>query len=158
MSVKRQRAPKSRPGAGTSSSQAVIRQVIQLEKRVWKAAQQRDAAEFSKLVPEDAVMIFRSGIVRQPDYLKTMASRTIERYELRGIRGFLPNPTTAILLYRAVRLGSQGGRAFPAEPVVECTTWIRRRGRWVAILNQETPIAPAPAPLARARRAARSRR
>jgi hypothetical protein len=156
--VKRQRNPKSRPRAGSGSSQAVIRQVIQLEKRVWKAAQRRDAAEFSKLVPEDAVMIFRSGIVRQPDYLKTMASRTIEQYELRDIRGFMPNPTTAILLYRAVRPGREAGREFPAEPVVEATTWIRRGGRWVAILNQETPITAEPTALTQPRRAARTRR
>jgi hypothetical protein len=122
------------------SKSDAIETVIRLEKRVWEVAQQRNAAEFQKLVPADAVMIFQSGIVLQPEYLVTMNARTISRYELRDIRAFMPNATTVILYYEALRLGEQNGAAFPSGPVVESTTWIRRGKRWVAILNQETPI------------------
>ena len=125
-------SPRSKSGA--------IETVIRLEKRVWEVAQQRNAAEFQKLVPADAVMIFQSGIVLQPEYLVTMNARTISRYEIRDIRAFMPNATTVILCYEALRLGEQNGEAFPSGPVIESTTWIRRGKRWVAILNQETPI------------------
>jgi hypothetical protein len=125
-------SPRSKSGA--------IETVIRLEKRVWEVAQQRNAAEFQKLVPADAVMIFQSGIVLQPEYLATMNTRTISRYEIRDMRAFMPNATTVILYYEALRLGEQNGTAFPSGPVVESTTWIRRGKRWVAILNQETPI------------------
>jgi hypothetical protein len=125
-------SPRSKSGA--------IETVIRLEKRVWKVAQQRNAAEFKKLVPADAVMIFQSGIVLQPEYLVTMNARTISRYEIREMRAFMPNATTVILCYEALRLGEQNGEAFPSGPVIESTTWIRRGKRWVAILNQETPI------------------
>ena len=122
------------------SKSDAIETVIRLEKRVWEVAQQRNAAEFQKLVPADAVMIFQSGIVLQPEYLVTMSARTISRYEIRDMRAFMPNATTVILYYEALRLGEQNGAAFPSGPVVESTTWIRRGKRWVAILNQETPI------------------
>jgi hypothetical protein len=122
------------------SSASIIKSVIRLEERVWKTAQDRDAREFKKLVPSDAVMIFQSGIVLQPEYLATMSERTISRYEIRGVRGFMPNATTVILCYEALRLGEEGGKAFPSSPVIESTTWIKRGKRWVAILNQETPI------------------
>jgi hypothetical protein len=122
------------------SKSDAIETVIRLEKRVWEVAQQRNAAEFQKLVPADAVMIFQSGIVLQPEYLVTMKARTICRYEIRDIRAFMPNATTVILYYEALRLGEQNGTAFPSGPVIESTTWIRRGKRWVAILNQETPI------------------
>jgi hypothetical protein len=125
-------SPRSKSGA--------IETVIRLEKRVWEVAQQRNAAEFQKLVPADAVMIFQSGIVLQPEYLVTMNARTISRYEIREMRAFMPNATTVILCYEALRLGEQNGEAFPSGPVIESTTWIRRGKRWVAILNQETPI------------------
>lgn len=120
---------------------SIINSVIRLEKRVWKAAQQRNVVEFKKLVPADAVMIFQSGIVPQPEYLATMTDRTISRYEIRGIRGFMPNATTVILLYEALRLGEEGGKTFPSGSVIESTTWIKRDDNWVAILNQETPVA-----------------
>ncbi|MGA8866198.1 MAG: nuclear transport factor 2 family protein [Candidatus Sulfotelmatobacter sp.] len=119
---------------------AIINAIIRLEQRVWRVAQERDANAFKELVPADAIMIFQSGIVLQPEYLATMHQRTISRYELRRIRGFMPNATTVILYYEAIRLGEEAGRTFPAGTVIESTTWIKRGRRWVAILNQETPI------------------
>jgi hypothetical protein len=125
----------------TRAMSATIKSVIRLEERVWKVAQERNAVEFEKLVPADAVMIFQSGIVLQPEYLATMNVRTISRYEIRNMRSFMPNAATVILYYEALRLGEQDGEAFPSSPVVESTTWIKRGNRWVAILNQETPVA-----------------
>ncbi len=122
------------------SKRATIDAVIRLEKRVWKAAQDRNAKEFKELVPSDAMMIFQSGIVLQPEYLATMNDRTIARYELGRIDGFMPNATTVILHYEALRHGEEAGQAFPTGAVIESTTWIKRSGRWVAILNQETPV------------------
>jgi Domain of unknown function (DUF4440) len=119
---------------------AIVHRIIRLEERVWKVAQERDAVGFAELVPVDAVMIFQSGIVTQPEYLATMKERTISRYELRDIRGFMPNATTVVLCYEALRLGEESGEAFPSSPVIESTTWIKRGKRWVAILNQETPV------------------
>ena len=129
-----------KPRENSRSSASIIKSVIRLEERVWKTAQDRNAREFKKLVPSDAVMIFQSGIVLQPEYLATMNERTISRFEIRGIRGFMPNATTVILYYEALRLGEEGGKAFPSSPAIESTTWIKRGKRWVAILNQETPV------------------
>ena len=78
------------------STEAIIRDVIEQEERVWRAAQARDREAFSKLVPTDGVMIFQSGIVKQPEYLATMNLRTVAHAELKNIRGFMPNSTTAI--------------------------------------------------------------
>lgn len=124
------------------TAEAVIQAVIELENRVWKAAQQRDVPGFSRLVPADAVMIFQSGIVSQPDYVATMPERTISHYEIRNLRGFMPAPGTVILVYEATRAGSFREKSFPLGAVIESTTWVMRKGRWVAVLNQETPVAP----------------
>jgi hypothetical protein len=123
------------------ATRRIIKTVIGLEERVWRAAQERDARVFNELVPADAIMIFQSGVVLQPEYLATMNERTISRYELGHIKGFMPNATTVILYYKALRLGEEGGKTFPTGAVLESTTWIKRAGRWVAVLNQETPIA-----------------
>lgn len=123
------------------TAEAVIQAVIELENRVWKAAQQRDVPGFSRLVPADAVMIFQSGIVPQPDYVATMSERTISHYELRNMRGFVPAPGIVILIYEATREGIFRGESFPSGPVIESTTWVLRDGCWVAVLNQETPVA-----------------
>jgi hypothetical protein len=126
----------------SAADRALIRKIVELEKEVWKVAQDRDATRFAELVPADAVMIFQSGILTQPEYLATMSTRTISRYEIRNIRGFVAHAATVILMYEAVRLGEEGGEEFPSGPVIESTTWIKRRSRWVAVLNQETPTQP----------------
>jgi hypothetical protein len=53
----------------------------------------------------------------------------------------MPNAKTVILIYTTQRLGSENGRTFPEATVIESTTWIKRGKKWVAVLNQETPIA-----------------
>jgi hypothetical protein len=128
---------RSRNGAAKRST---IARIIELEKEVWKVAQDRDAARFKELVPSDALMIFQSGVVTQPEYLATMKQRTILRYELRNVRGFMPTATTAVLYYEAERIGQESGEHFPSCTVIESTTWVKRGRRWVAVLNQETPI------------------
>ena len=117
-----------------------MRHVIEQEKRVWKAAKERDAEAFRQLVADDGIMIFRSGIMRQPEYLATMNSRTVAHAKWKRVKGFMPNLTTVILTYETVRIGSFRGKRFPSNPVIESTTWIKRGKRWVAILNQETHV------------------
>jgi hypothetical protein len=121
-------------------SQRQIAKVAQLEKQVWKAAKQRNRADFAKLVPADALMIFRGGAMTQPEYLATIGDRSIEENPIEPILSFMPNRTTIILVYKTARTGCERGRALPAGPVIESTVWIRRGRRWVAILNQETPV------------------
>lgn len=134
------RGSKNTRDSKATAARAIINSVIRLEKRVWQVAQRRDADAFAQLVPSDAVMIFQSGIMSQPEYLATMHERTISRYKLHNIHGFMPNARTVILHYEALRLGEEAGNSFPKGIVIESTTWVKRRGRWVAILNQETPI------------------
>ncbi len=69
-----------------------------------------------------------------------MKSRTVSHSKWRKMKGFMPNATTVILTYETVRVGSYEGKKFPSNPVIESTTWIKRGRRWVAILNQETPV------------------
>ena len=128
-------------GSSARHTEATIETVIPLEEQVWKAAQKRDVEGFIRLVPADAVMIFQSGIVSQPDYVATMRERTISHYQLRNMRGFMPAPNIVILIYEATRAGNFRGKSFPLGSVIESTTWVRRKGRWVAVLNQETPVA-----------------
>lgn len=136
----KRRVRKSQQRTRTDRSQLHIGEVIQLEKEVWKAARARDATKFAELVPADAVMIFQSGIVTQPDYIATMHGRTLQKNTIWDLRGYMPNRTTVILTYQTVRRGNYRGKRFPSTPVIESTIWIKREGRWVAVLNQETPI------------------
>jgi hypothetical protein len=134
------RLDKSGRSSRARRSASQIREVVRLEKEVWRAARQRDVQRFTALVPQDALMIFQTGIVTQPAYVATMQDRTLESNEIADLRGYMPNSRTVILTYRTVRAGSEKGSPFPSGSVVESTVWIKRGKRWVAVLNQETPL------------------
>jgi hypothetical protein len=129
-----------RRGYPSARSKMEIRKVMRLEREVWKAAREKNAGNFAELVPADALMIFQSGILTQPDYIATMHGRTLEENTIEDLRGRMPNANTVILTYETVRAGNFEGQLFPSTRVIESTTWIRRGKRWVAILNQETPL------------------
>ena len=98
----KRRHSKSTRKHSPNSEAAIINDVIRLEKRVWKSSPEERRDRLQKLVPADAIMIFQSGVVLQPEYLATMNERTISRYELRRFRGFMPNAKTVILYYEAL--------------------------------------------------------
>ena len=110
-----------------------MRHVIEQEELVWKAGKDRDAEAFRQLVADNGIMIFRGGIMRRPEYLATMNSRTLSHAKWKRMKGFMPNPTTVVLIYETVRIGSFRGKKLPSNPVIESTTWIKRKKRWVAI-------------------------
>jgi hypothetical protein len=133
-------AKKRAAGLDRMKMSSEIRRVMNLEREVWRAAKEKDAAAFAKLVPSDGLMVFQSGMMTQPGYLATMRDRTLEENAIEDLQGFMPNANTVILTYKTVRAGSYQGKAFPDSTVIESTVWIRRGKSWVAILNQETPL------------------
>src|SRR5580700_2583216 len=116
--------------------------VIANERAVWESVKQKDAARFSGLVADDARMIFDTGILTKADFLKSLPDRTILDYKLESFTVLKPNSQTVILIYKATRSGLNKGKPFPPSSVHEASVWVLRKGQWIAVLNQETPIAP----------------
>jgi hypothetical protein len=121
-------------------SAGIAATILAHEKAVWEAAKQGDMDGFRKLVADDARMIFSSGIRTRQEYIESTATRQIKSYSLDDFQVFLPAPNTAIAIYKATISGVFAGKDVPATTVREASVWIKRGGRWVAVLNQETPM------------------
>ena len=115
--------------------------VIENEKAVWEAAKAKDVTHFKLLVAEDARMVFESGVFTRAAYLSGLPDRTITNFTLTDFTVLRPTARTAIVIYKASRSGTYKGRPFPPATVREASVWVKRDGRWVAVLNQETSIA-----------------
>ena len=135
--LQRLRAPESRRLAA-----APDQQVIANEHAVWEAVKQQDAAKFSELVADDARIVFDTGILTKSDFLASLPDRTITDYKLESFTVLKPNSQTVILIYKATRSGLYKGKPFPPSSVHEGSVWVLRKGKWLAVLNQETPILP----------------
>jgi len=127
------------PAAGED---AAGKEVVKNEKEVWEAVKQKDALRFDQLVADDARIIFDTGILTKTEFLKSLPNRTITTYALEDFTVLRPNARTLILIYKATRSGTYKGKPFPPSSVHEGSVWVQRGGKWVAVLNQETPILP----------------
>ena len=128
------------PQVSADSGSSVDERVITNERAVWESVKQKDAARFGELVADDARIIFDTGILTKSEFLKSLPDRTILDYKLESFSVLKPNSQTVILIYTATRSGLNKGKPFPPTSVHEATVWVLRKGRWVAVLNQETPI------------------
>jgi hypothetical protein len=124
----------------TTASQALRAEILARETAVWEAAKQRDMESFKKLVSPDALMIFTSGVRTRAEYIASADSRKIKSYSIDDFRVLVPSSNTAIAIYKATISGTFGGQEVPPTTVREASVWVKRGDRWVAVLNQETPI------------------
>jgi hypothetical protein len=127
--------PKSTP-----ASPALEATILRNETAVWEAAKQHDLARFRQLVAPDALMIFTSGVKTRAEYIATIASRRITSYSIDDFQVYIPAPNTAISIYKATIAGVFNGKDVPPTTIREASVWIKRGNRWVAVLNQETPL------------------
>ena len=124
----------------SATQRRVTEQIFAKEHAVWEAAKTRDMTQFKTLVAPDAKMIFTSGVRSRTEYIESMSSRQIKAYELTDFAVTTPAPNVAIASYLATISGVFSGNEIPPTTVREATVWLRRGSRWVAVLNQETPI------------------
>lgn len=118
---------------------ATAKRIIANEKAVWEAAKHKDMERFSELVADDAHMVFSSGMVTRAEYIRSIANRNITRYTLANFHLFIPAPGVVIITYKATIEGVFNGRQSGRLTVREASVWINRAGKWLAVLNQETP-------------------
>jgi hypothetical protein len=120
--------------------QDTVSEIVAKENAVWQAAKEKDLQLFSALLGDDALMIFTSGVVTKGEYLRSIAERNITSYALSNFSVFIPASDTAIVLYEATITGVFHAKPVTSYKVREASVWVRRSGKWVAVLNQETPM------------------
>ena len=114
--------------------------IVANEIAVWEAAKKKDMRHFSELVAEDAHMIFASGVMSRSDYMHSAAERTITDYQLSDVQVYVAKADSIITIYKATISGTFRGVHLDGVMVREASLWVNRSGKWVAVLNQETPI------------------
>jgi len=128
------------PQGDSSFSTELVSEVVGNERAVWEAAKEKDMERFASLVGEDARMIFTSGVVTRSEYMRSIADRNITSYSLRNFQVLTPAKDTTIVVYEATMAGIFKGKPVSSFSVREASVWVKRLGKWIAVLNQETPI------------------
>ena len=128
------------PRGDSSVSTGQNSEIETSEKAVWEAAKAKDMKRFASLVGDDARMIFASGMVTRSEYIHSIADRNITSYSLRNFQVLAPAKDTTIVIYEATISGIFKGKPVSSFSVREASVWVKRLGKWIAVLNQETPL------------------
>jgi hypothetical protein len=72
--------------------------------------------------------------------MRSIADRDIKSYSLRNFQVFTPAKDTTIVVYEATIGGVFEGKPVSSFSVREASVWVKRSGKWIAVLNQETPM------------------
>jgi hypothetical protein len=125
---------------------ALREQLMTLEKESWDYLRTRDRAAMRRFLPDDAVLIFSGERFDKDAMLARMANYRLDRYEIEPTYGLrVLGPDAAVLIYRVTSRGAVRFDRTATDKVLATSLYVRRNGRWRAVLYQETPsIRPNP--------------
>jgi len=119
---------------------ALREELMALEKESWEYLKTRDRAAMRRFLPDDALLIFSGTRYDKDAMLDHMANYRLDHYEIEptyGLRAI--GPDAAALIYRVTSRGANRFDRTATDKVLATSLYVRRNGRWRAVLYQETP-------------------
>lgn len=129
--------------AGATAQDDLTKQLVSIEKSLWKGWAEADAAPFRSHITANYVQIGDWGIVAGRDeIIENIASGacTVKSYELDDWQVHRLSNTTAILTYEAEQDAVCDGTPSAGE-VMASSVYVMEGGAWKAGSYHETPVA-----------------
>ena len=120
---------------------ATIEDLLTLERRVWQALVDGDAAEDADLLLPEFLGVYPDGFAGRDDHAGQLNSGpTVAEYALSEARVLPVGQGHAMLCYRAAfrRVG-----AAESEAMYVSSLWQRDGDGWRNLFSQDTPVGPA---------------
>jgi hypothetical protein len=116
--------------------------LVDLERQSWEAWKNHDAKFFEGFLSDDHVDVGSGGTTSKKDVVAGVAgpvcavkSYAVDHFELAVL-----GKGTALLTYHAAQDTTCGGAAVPS-PVWVSSLYMKRGGRWLNVVYQQTPTA-----------------
>jgi hypothetical protein len=128
----------------SESDDAVLNAILSSEKQIVDALSRDDIEGFGRLLPDDVVEIWTDGVHHKPEWLRSMEQEKKDGYLYRDFRFEDPKlvrlgPDQAILTATEIIHGLNKGK--PVEDrLYTMACYVRRNGKWVPRVYQDTPI------------------
>lgn len=119
----------------------LARNVVGLEKRLWKAWAEADRATFEKFVTEDYRSIGSWGRQTKEEFLESLGSCEVRDYSLSDFDLVVVNDDAVLLTYEAEQDASCDGKPLPAR-VMSSSLFVLRDDHWRSAMYLETTPAP----------------
>jgi hypothetical protein len=117
--------------------------LLELEIASWQFVKDKDTEAMKSFLTDDAVLIFYDGgRYTKAEFLKLMPDLQLDSFtvDAKSAEVLLAAPEVAALLYRITYTSViKGGKAETAT-VSASDTYVRRSGKWLSLLYQETQV------------------
>jgi hypothetical protein len=134
-------AQSAQPAAQSAQPDKVaLKEILaDLEKRSWEAWKNHDGKFFEGFLSDDHVEVGFGGPTNKATVVTGVASPTcnVKSYTVDKFELTLLETNTALLTYHAAQDTTCGGKAVPS-PVWVSSLYIKRGGRWLNVLYQQT--------------------
>jgi Domain of unknown function (DUF4440) len=126
----------AKPAEVNQADQATL---VQLEKRAWEVAKQKDWEAYNRLLSQNFVWVDDNGVLlgRGP-FLKYMAGLDLTDYSMEGVNVTMFANNMAMLTYKVTHQGKFAGQTIPSTPFYVGSAYLRRTGGWVNVYTQMT--------------------
>lgn len=115
-------------------------QIRELEMKVWKAAEHRDAAAFLQVVEEDAVMVCGGYRCTGKDYAQVISEFDLASYEISRYETVLHTEDVVQILYEiSTKVTEERNKDLEGRFQVT-STWKRNGQDWKLIYNMDSRI------------------
>lgn len=123
------------------TTQTVEKELLDLEKKYWKAIQEEDVETALRLTADPCIVAGAQGVgtidKRTLAAMMKTAPYKLQRFELKDPKAMLVRDDVAILAYKVQEKLIVDGKPVTVN-AADASTWVRRDGRWECALHTET--------------------
>lgn len=121
---------------------ALVATLMKLEAESWQFLKDRDVAAAKDYLGDDALLIFGDGSrFTKAEYLEMMPNFRLESFRIEGgAQLAVWTPDVATLLYRVTYASAVKDAPATTVKALSSSTYVRRDGKWLSVLYQETPL------------------
>jgi hypothetical protein len=116
-----------------------------MEKQAWDAFGKGDGKFFETFLADEGMVGTDAGFSSKAQTVKDIGTKPCElkSYEFSNFKVIMLDKNTALATYAATQDGACGGQAMPKN-VIASTVYVKRKGKWMGILHQESAVQPMP--------------
>jgi len=116
--------------------------LMQNEAASWQYAKTANVPAMKDYLADDALLILGDGARYTKDqFLKSMVGLKIDNAVIdKDSQVIVIAPDVATLLYRVSYTSTAGAGKVETFKVASSNTYVRRNGKWLSVLYQETPV------------------
>jgi hypothetical protein len=130
-------AKKSASKSAKSMSSSAADDVEAKERQVLAALQKGDLQAFGSLLADDAMEVSEHGVSSKAQILEMLKGATLSDFTMTDVKVTTIDKDASLITYRTTGKYSANGQSGTFDNWAS-TVWVKRNGKWMAFLHQET--------------------